>query len=125
MPHQNPSRPRDAASPGEDRAAQAPDRPQTRSRADAAARGDADRAAHAGHVEHARRSGRWGAEEPPYGRPAGERPNSGQGGRPNPRGPEYEQGGRYPGAREPGEGRSAAGETGATPKPGEGRQRRG
>jgi len=53
--------------------------------------------------EYPRKSGRWGAEEPPMGRPYGERPNPGKGGKPNPHGPEYEQGGRYPGTQTPGE----------------------
>ncbi|HYG43776.1 MAG TPA: BON domain-containing protein [Bordetella sp.] len=50
-----------------------------------------------------RQSGQWGGEEPSYGRPYGERPAEPVGGgRPNRRGPEYEQGGQYPGTRETG-----------------------
>lgn len=42
-----------------------------------------------------RKSGRWGANEPPYGghEPASKRDSK----RPNPEGPEYEEGGAYPG----------------------------
>lgn len=49
--------------------------------------------------DYSRGSGRWGAEEPDYGRPYGERPNRATGGQPNRRGPQYEQGGPYPGTR--------------------------
>jgi len=53
--------------------------------------------------QQTRQSGRWGGEEPSYGRPYGERPEAPAGrGRPNRRGPQYEQGGQYPGTRETG-----------------------
>jgi len=53
--------------------------------------------------QQTRRSGRWGGEEPSYGRPYGERPAAPAGrGRPNRHGPQYEQGGQYPGTRETG-----------------------
>ncbi|CAM4107683.1 BON domain-containing protein [Bordetella tumulicola] len=48
-------------------------------------------------------SGRWGGEEPSYGRRYGERPAEPVGGRPNRRGAPYEQGGQYPGTREAGQ----------------------
>ncbi|MBO1113765.1 BON domain-containing protein [Bordetella petrii] len=52
---------------------------------------------------HTRQSGRWGGEEPAYGRRYGERPAEPTGGGdPNFHGPQYEQGGRYPGTREAG-----------------------
>lgn len=44
-------------------------------------------------------SGRVGAQEPGYGRPPGECPPELGYGQPNRHGPEYEEGGRYPGAR--------------------------
>ncbi|MCD0504438.1 BON domain-containing protein [Bordetella petrii] len=46
-----------------------------------------------------RQSGRWGADEPSYGRSYGDRPAPSVGGRPNRGGPQYEQGGQYPGTR--------------------------
>lgn len=47
-----------------------------------------------------RQSGRWGSEEPSYGRPYGDRPGEPAGrGHPHQRGPQYEQGGQYPGTR--------------------------
>lgn len=47
-----------------------------------------------------RKSGRWGADEPSYGRrPPGSRENTEK--QPNPQGPEYEQGGAYPGGSYP------------------------
>src|SRR5690606_11866828 len=50
---------------------------------------------------HTRQSGRWGGEEPAYGRRYGERPaEPAGGGNPNGHGPQYEQGGRYPGTRD-------------------------
>ncbi|MFJ1298929.1 BON domain-containing protein [Pseudomonadota bacterium AL_CKDN230030165-1A_HGKHYDSX7] len=49
-----------------------------------------------------RQSGQFGADEPDYGRPPGERPADNVGGKPNRAGPQYEEGGRYPGPREPG-----------------------
>ena len=53
--------------------------------------------------QQTRQSGRWGGEEPSYGRPYGERPAEPVGGgRPNRRGTQYEQGGQYPGSRETG-----------------------
>ncbi|MDM9557684.1 MULTISPECIES: BON domain-containing protein [Bordetella] len=63
--------------------------------------GDERDDAHQYRREHyTRQSGRWGAEEPPYGRRYGERPQEQAGtGRPNRRGPQYEQGGQYPGTR--------------------------
>jgi len=111
---------RQNANPGQD-GAEAERRPDDKP----GGRHDPQRAAKEGSTEHARKSGRWGAEEASYGRPHGERPNPGQGGRANPKGPEFEQGGRYPGAREPGEAHAADKETGTTPKPGEGRRQRG
>ncbi|MCJ9708129.1 BON domain-containing protein [Bordetella hinzii] len=45
------------------------------------------------------RSGRWGAEEPGYGRQWPERPPEYGYDRPNRHGPQYEEGGRYPGSR--------------------------
>ncbi|WP_144639493.1 hypothetical protein [Bordetella genomosp. 13] len=74
------------------------------------------------HEEHARKSGTFGADEPDFGRSQGEKPNPGQGGRANPKGPEYEQGGRYPGAQE-GNGTSSQ-DTGAS-DPTHGRRERG
>ncbi|OZI22512.1 BON domain-containing protein [Bordetella genomosp. 7] len=60
--------------------------------------------AHRYRREHyTRQSGRWGAEEPSYGRDYADRPREPVGGgRPNPRGAPYEQGGQYPGTRETG-----------------------
>ncbi|WP_397473423.1 hypothetical protein [Pusillimonas sp.] len=42
-----------------------------------------------------RKSGRWGSEEPAYGEPEPARAHDSK--RPNPQGPEYEEGGAYPG----------------------------
>lgn len=53
-----------------------------------------------GQDKHTRQTGRFGADEPDYGRPHGDKPNPGKGGRANPQGPEFEQGGSYPGARQ-------------------------
>lgn len=50
--------------------------------------------------EHSRESGRWGADEPDYGRPRGDKPEAEPKGEPNPHGSPYEEGGRYPGTRE-------------------------
>lgn len=55
---------------------------------------------HRGQEEHSRESGRWGAEEPDYGRPPSQRPNPEPRSGPNRKGPQYEEGGRYPGTRE-------------------------
>lgn len=53
-----------------------------------------------GREQDARQSGNFGADEPDYGRAPGEKPNPGQGGQANPKGPEYEQGGSYPGTQQ-------------------------
>lgn len=53
-----------------------------------------------GRQEHTRESGRWGADEPDYGRPRGERPEPEPHTGPNRHGPQYEEGGRYPGTRQ-------------------------
>lgn len=45
-------------------------------------------------------SGQWGAHEPDYGRPYGEHPEHQPVCGPNRHGPQYEEGGRYPGTRE-------------------------
>ncbi|OZI63798.1 BON domain-containing protein [Bordetella genomosp. 1] len=46
-----------------------------------------------------RKSGQFGADEPDYGRPKGQRPEDYVGGEANEAGPQYEEGGRYPGTR--------------------------
>ncbi|SAI06677.1 osmotically inducible protein Y [Bordetella ansorpii] len=76
----------------------------------------------ASHEAHTRQSGNFGADEPDYGRAQGEKPNPGQGGQANPKGPEYEQGGRYPGTRQ-----GNGGKDGGTGKsdPAHGRRERG
>ncbi|AMD46665.1 BON domain-containing protein [Bordetella holmesii] len=56
------------------------------------------------------RSGRVGADEPGYGRPAGQRPGQAGERKPNPKGPQYEEGGQYPGPRRSAEA-DAAGST--------------
>ena len=53
-----------------------------------------------GQEKHTRESGRWGADEPDYGRPQGKRPEPEPKSGPNRKGPQYEEGGRYPGTRE-------------------------
>lgn len=51
-------------------------------------------------TDAAHRSGQFGADQPAPGKaPA---PRRGADERPHPQGPEYEEGGRYPGTREPG-----------------------
>jgi len=52
--------------------------------------------------EHNRESGQVGADEPDYGRPRGERPDPEPKSGPNSKGPQHEEGGAYPGTREPG-----------------------
>ncbi|MBO9353813.1 BON domain-containing protein [Bordetella petrii] len=62
---------------------------------------DSDDAYRYRREHHTRLSGRWGGDEPSYGRRYGERPaDPVGGGNPNRRGPQYEQGGQYPGTRE-------------------------
>lgn len=53
--------------------------------------------------EHAtRNSGTFGADEPAYGRQEGSRPTPEKGKKkPNAQGPQYEEGGAYPGTRAP------------------------
>lgn len=58
------------------------------------------------HDEDSRDAGQFGADEAGYGRPAAERPQPHVGGEPNDKGPQYEEGGRYPGTRETAEGES-------------------
>lgn len=53
--------------------------------------------------EAARRSGQFGADGPGGATPS--KPRRGADAQPHPQGPEYEEGGRYPGTREPGKGR--------------------
>lgn len=55
---------------------------------------------HTDRERHTRESGRWGADEPDYGRPRHQRPDPEPHGGPNRHGPQYEEGGRYPGTRE-------------------------
>lgn len=69
-------------------------------------RGSGDDARSYRREHYTRQTGRWGADEPSYGRQVGQRPQDPEGrGQPNDRGPQYEQGGQYPGTREtrPGE----------------------
>ncbi|CAB3711541.1 MAG: hypothetical protein J0I68_08750 [Achromobacter sp.] len=51
-------------------------------------------------TDAAHRSGQFGADEP--GREAAPKPERGADKRPHPNGPEYEEGGQYPGTRKPG-----------------------
>lgn len=51
----------------------------------------------------ARRSGQFGADQPDGAKTP--KPRRGADEQPHPQGPEYEEGGRYPGTREPGTGR--------------------
>lgn len=70
-------------------------------RTDSAAPGDKSSENKPGTDEHfdednaTRKSGRWGSEEPSYGETEPARARDSK--RPNPQGPEYEQGGAYPG----------------------------
>lgn len=52
----------------------------------------------------ARRSGRLGADKPPYGKDK-KRVRREADKRPNPEGPQFEEGGQYPGVRGPGRSR--------------------
>lgn len=54
-------------------------------------------------AEAAQRSGQFGADRPD--RAQAPTPRRGADEQPHPQGPEYEEGGRYPGTREPGGGR--------------------
>ncbi|MVW73243.1 hypothetical protein [Bordetella sp. 15P40C-2] len=56
--------------------------------------------------ENSRDTGRMGADEADYGRPRGARPETEPKGEPNEKGPQYEEGGRYPGTRDTAEGES-------------------
>ncbi|WP_255592903.1 BON domain-containing protein [Bordetella sp. BOR01] len=64
-------------------------------------RGDErDEASRYRREHHTRQSGQWGGDEPSYGRRYGNRPaESVGGGNPNHHGPQFEQGGQYPGTR--------------------------
>ncbi|OZI74811.1 BON domain-containing protein [Bordetella genomosp. 12] len=53
------------------------------------------------------KSGRVGAQEPGYGKPSGQKPAGKGQQKPNPNGPQYEEGGQYPGPR-PGSSRQAS-----------------
>jgi hypothetical protein len=57
-------------------------------------------------AEHSRDTGRMGADESDFGRPRGDRPETEPKGEPNEKGPQYEEGGRYPGTRDMSEGES-------------------
>lgn len=50
--------------------------------------------------QHTRDSGRFGADEPDYGRAPGDRPEPTPKSGPNSQGAQYEEGGRYPGTRD-------------------------
>jgi hypothetical protein len=66
----------------------------------ARARGLRQPGARAPASDAAHRSGQFGADEP--GREAAPKPERGADKRPHPNGPEYEEGGQYPGTRKPG-----------------------
>lgn len=81
----------------------------SRPTASPAARDDAVTPAHDGggqadtpcdDAQAARRSGQFGADRPASGKPGPAKRRADDA--PHPQGPEYEEGGRYPGAREPG-----------------------
>lgn len=60
-----------------------------------------DEAANVGksRAQHNRDSGQLGADAPDYGQPKGQRPEPEPTTGPNRNGPQYEEGGRYPGTR--------------------------